>query len=328
MDDRAHLPPRPTSCSPTTFADAGSSPFPPFVNISQCAHRGDPRRAHRRGAADRRAVGPGGRRHRAGRRRRHAALRRTAGACAGRAYVVACAGARGDALRATLGVTFDGPSFDDHFLICDIRTDLPGLGDRAAVLLRPRVEPRPPGARPPLPGSARSASTGRCPPATTSTPRWPPARSTARIRADHRRPADYEIVWKSVYRFHSRIASTGCGSGGCCSRATPRTSCRRSARAASTPGWPTRRTPPGRSRYVGYGWAPEELLESYHAERHAAALENIAVTDGDHGLPRAAATRSAGAPAPRCSSGRPRPGVHAQVDSGRLAEPYWYPDRR
>ena len=30
--------------------------------------------------------------------------------------------------------------------------------------------------------------------------------------------------------------------------------------------------------YVGRGWAPAALLESYHDERHAAALENLAVT--------------------------------------------------
>ena len=30
--------------------------------------------------------------------------------------------------------------------------------------------------------------------------------------------------------------------------------------------------------WVRNGWAPEALLESYHAERHAAALENLAVT--------------------------------------------------
>src|SRR5690606_38096784 len=39
-------------------------------------------------------------------------------------YVVACAGAKGDAIRDQLGLSFDGRSFDDLFLICDIRADL------------------------------------------------------------------------------------------------------------------------------------------------------------------------------------------------------------
>jgi len=41
-------------------------------------------------------------------------------------YAVACAGAHGAEVRRMLGVDFDGQSFGDLFLICDIRTDLPG----------------------------------------------------------------------------------------------------------------------------------------------------------------------------------------------------------
>ena len=41
-------------------------------------------------------------------------------------YAVLCAGARAESLRQQLGVTFEGESFDDRFLICDIRADLPG----------------------------------------------------------------------------------------------------------------------------------------------------------------------------------------------------------
>ncbi|HET6898232.1 MAG TPA: FAD-dependent monooxygenase, partial [Vicinamibacteria bacterium] len=41
-------------------------------------------------------------------------------------YAVACAGARADDLRERLGVAFEGQSYDDRFLICDIRASLPG----------------------------------------------------------------------------------------------------------------------------------------------------------------------------------------------------------
>src|SRR4051794_17140669 len=41
-------------------------------------------------------------------------------------HVVACPGARGEGLRSQLGITFDGVTFGDQFLICDIRTHLPG----------------------------------------------------------------------------------------------------------------------------------------------------------------------------------------------------------
>src|SRR5262249_59146672 len=52
-------------------------------------------------------------------------------------YVVACAGARGDEVRAMLGASFDGQSFGDLFLICDIRTDLPGWARERRVFLLP-----------------------------------------------------------------------------------------------------------------------------------------------------------------------------------------------
>ena len=57
------------------FADRGRSPFPPFVNISQCETERllDERIADR--AADRGPVGPPRDRHRTGRRRGHRQLR-------------------------------------------------------------------------------------------------------------------------------------------------------------------------------------------------------------------------------------------------------------
>lgn len=108
-----------------TFADRGRSPFPPFVNVSQSHTEQvlDQRIAATRtievrwghevtgisqdadGVTVTCRTGEGERRVRA-------------------PYVLACAGARGDAVRRTLGVTFGGRSFDDQFLICDIRADL------------------------------------------------------------------------------------------------------------------------------------------------------------------------------------------------------------
>src|SRR4051794_3046046 len=161
-----------------TFADRGRSPFPPFVNISQCETEAlldqriaaepliDVRWGHRVTDIEQNETGV------------------TATCADGTrvrgSYAVVCSGARGDDLRAALGLAFEGRAFDDRFLICDIRTDLPGweterrvyfyppgdprrpglihprprpprLGDRAAVLLRPRVEPRAPSSHPPLP---------------------------------------------------------------------------------------------------------------------------------------------------------------------------------
>src|SRR5262249_57901289 len=67
-------------------------------------------------------------------------------------YVVACTGARGDEVRAMLGASFDGQSFGDLFLICDIRTDLPGWARERRFFFHPPRDPRPPGPLPPRPG--------------------------------------------------------------------------------------------------------------------------------------------------------------------------------
>jgi 3-(3-hydroxy-phenyl)propionate hydroxylase len=76
--------------------------------------------------------------------------------------------------------------------------------------------------------------------------------------------------------------------------------------------------------FVLRGWAPDRLLDSYHHERHAAALENLDVTSATMRflVPQSAAEwehrrrtlqRAVHDPAAR-----------ALVDSGRLAEPFWY----
>jgi len=67
-------------------------------------------------------------------------------------------------------------------------------------------------------------------------------------------------------------------------------------------------------------------LESYHAERHAAAVENVAVTTATMDFlvppdPERAAHR-----ADVLARAAVDPAARAHVDSGRLAEPFWYSD--
>src|SRR6185312_7721334 len=150
-----------------TFADAGRSPFPPFVNLSQS--RTEEILAE------------------------HPAP-----------FTVLCTGAAG-ALRRTLGVTFDGTSFDDRFLICDIRTDLPGWATERRFFFDPEWNP------------GRQVLVHPCPDGTFRIDWQVPAdydldAEVASGALDQRIRAiigdrPYEIVWKSVYRFHSRIAS-------------------------------------------------------------------------------------------------------------------------
>jgi hypothetical protein len=78
--------------------------------------------------------------------------------------------------------------------------------------------------------------------------------------------------------------------------------------------------------FVRHGWAPPALLDSYDIERRAAAAENLRVTgatmeflvpqtDEQRAFRRATLDRAVTEPAAR-----------RLINSGKLAEPYWYLD--
>jgi pentachlorophenol monooxygenase/3-(3-hydroxy-phenyl)propionate hydroxylase len=307
-----------------TLPHRGSSCFPPFVNISQA--RTEEILDERIAACpridvrwDHRVVGVA---------QDHEGVVVSCETAAGAveieaAYAVACAGARADDVRRLLGVRFDGHSFDDRFLICDIKAELPGWANERRFYFDPAWNPGRQVLIHPCPDSifridwqvpgdydlAAEETTGAL---------------DARIRAiigDQ----PYEIVWKSVYRFHSRVVDRMRSgrvlvAGDCAHLVAPF-----GARGLNS-GVADAENAAWKLAYVLRGWAAEELLESYHHERHAAALENLAVTGATmeflvpHDeekrrrrvdiLTRAAAEASA----------------RLEVDSGRLAEPFWYVD--
>ncbi|WP_255458653.1 FAD-dependent monooxygenase [Nocardia sp. SYP-A9097] len=238
-------------------------------------------------------------------------------------YVIACAGARGDAIRNAVGVTFDGESFDDRFLICDIKADLPGWSNERRFYFDPAWNP------------GRQILIHPCPDSTYRIDWQVPGdydleleessgALDARIRAvigDQ----PYEIVWKSVYRFHSRLVDRmRVGrillAGDCAHLVSPF-----GARGLNS-GVTDAENAAWKLAFVLNGWAPEALLDTYHDERHAAALENIHVTtdtmnflvprDDDRRRKRAETLDAAVVD----------PGMSSEVDSGRLAEPFWYTD--
>ncbi len=190
-------------------------------------------------------------------------------------YAVACAGARGEAVRRMLGVGFDGRSFDDRFLICDIRVELPGWETERRFYFDPEWNPD------------RQVLIHPCPDSTYRVDWQVPAgfdldaeqaggRLDARIRqiTGERR---YEIVWKSVYRFHSRHADRfRVGrvllAGDCAHLYAPfgARGLNSGVQDAENAAW--------KLAFVLRGWAPPALLSSYHAERLSAALENLEVT--------------------------------------------------
>ncbi|NIH79905.1 FAD-dependent monooxygenase [Amycolatopsis viridis] len=304
-----------------SMADPGRSAFPPFVNISQARTEEilderiaaeplvDVRWGHRVTGID---------------QDEHGVTLAVAGRPAVRAdYVVACAGARGEEIRRMLGIGFGGHSFDDRFLICDIRADLPGWARERRFYFDPEWNPGRQVLIHPCPGSTFRID-WQVPGDYDLAAEEASGALDARIRAiigDQ----PYEIVWKSVYRFHSRVADRMRAgrvllAGDCAHLVSPF-----GARGLNS-GVGDAENAAWKLAFVLHGWAGAELLESYHDERHAAACENIAVTTAtmDFLVPQTEEQHRRRREVLRAAA--TDPAVRAQVDSGRLAEPFWYVD--
>ncbi|HEX2131499.1 MAG TPA: FAD-dependent monooxygenase [Actinophytocola sp.] len=227
------------------------------------------------------------------------------------------------AVRATLGLPFDGVSFPDKFLIADIRADLGfGVPERRFYFDPPwnpgrqvLLHPQPQGVHRidwQVPDdfdlAAERANGGL-------------DRRVRAVVGD----VDYDIVWLSVYRFHQRRV--------------PRMRVGRVLLAGDA----AHVMSPFGARGLNSGIADADnavwkialdrtgaggplLLESYDDERGAAAEENLRVTgdtmrfllpatDADRAHRLDVLTRAVEDETAR-----------AEIDSGRLAEPFWYLD--
>ncbi|MGW5151104.1 FAD-dependent monooxygenase [Rhodococcus koreensis] len=305
-----------------TFVDRGISSFPPFVNISQARTEEllderiaatpsiDVRWGHEATSVDQDETGV------------TITCRTDDGDRVVESdYAVVAVGSRGSAIRQQLGVTFDGRSFDDKFLICDIAADIPGWADERRFYFDPEWNP------------GRQVLIHPCPDSTFRIDWQVPGDYD--LEAEERSGAlderirkiigdtDYRIVWKSVYRFHSRVANRMrvdrvLLAGDAAHIVSPF-----GARGLNS-GVADAENAAWKLAFVLRGWADESLLETYHTERHAAAVENIAVTtatmdflvpqsDEQHRHRRDVLTAAVTDPQAR-----------AHVDSGRLAEPFWY----
>jgi 3-(3-hydroxy-phenyl)propionate hydroxylase len=303
------------------FADRGRSPFPPFVNVSQClteellddAIADQPLIDVRWGHAvtdivqdsDGVSVSCGN------------------GATVRGSYAVACAGPRADVIRTALGLTFDGQTFGDQFLICDIRTDLPGWETERRFYFDPAWNP------------GRQVLIHPCPDSTFRIdwqvpPDFDLATEEASGGLDTRirqvigdRP--YEIVWKSVYRFHSRVVDRMrvgrvLVAGDAAHLVSPfgARGLNSGVLDAENAAW--------KLAFVLRGWAPESLLDSYHDERHAAAVENLDVTGATMRFLVPGSPEEAQHRLDVLERATTDPSARTEVDSGRLAEPFWYVD--
>ena len=304
-----------------TFADRGRSPFPPFVNISQCETEQlldermaaepliDVRWGHRVTAIAQDEAG--------------LTVTCANGQTVRGSYAIACPGPRSDDLRSMLGLTFPGESFEDHFLICDIRTDLPGWQTERRFYFDPEWNP------------GRQVLIHPCPDSTFRIdwqvpPEFDLASEEASGGLDRRirqviGERDYEIVWKSVYRFHARVVDRMrvgrvLVAGDAAHLVAPfgARGLNSGVLAAENAAW--------KIAFVLRGWAPDSLLDSYHAERHAAALENIAVTSATMRFLVPGSDAEARHRLDVLERAASAPAARAEVDSGRLAEPFWYVD--
>jgi 2-polyprenyl-6-methoxyphenol hydroxylase-like FAD-dependent oxidoreductase len=236
-------------------------------------------------------------------------------------HLVAADGPR-SAVRGLLGLDFAGHSFDDLFLIADIRADLP-YGAERRFHFDPEWNPGRQVLVHPQPHSV-----------------W---RIDWQVPADYDLAADrasggldarirrivgsvpYELVWLSAYRFHQRLASAlRVGrvllAGDAAHLMSPfgARGLNSGVQDAENLAW--------KIAFDRAGWAGPGLLDSYAAERGAAAQENLRVTgdtmrflvprnDAEWTHRRDILRRAVADPATR-----------AQVNSGKLAEPYWYVD--
>lgn len=307
-----------------TMSDSGESRFPAFVNLSQSRTEQilddciaaqpliDVRWSHRVTGIDDRAD--------------HTVLTcrtPTGPVTITASFVLACAGAGGRVVRDLLGVTFAGHSFADRFLICDIRADLPGRRAERRFYFDPAWNP------------GRQVLIHPCPGGTFRIDWQVPedfdldlADSSGdldqRIRAIIG-DADYRILWKSVYQFQSRLVDRmRVGrvllAGDCAHLVAPF-----GARGLNS-GVADAENAAWKIAYVLRQWADESIVESYHRERHAAAAENLAVTTATMNflVPQSAAQREHRRSV--LHRAETDAAARAQVDSGRLAEPFWYHD--
>ncbi|HEY1175455.1 MAG TPA: FAD-dependent monooxygenase, partial [Phytomonospora sp.] len=225
-------------------------------------------------------------------------------------------------VRESLGLPFDGESFADRFLIADIRAELP-FGPQRRFHFDPEWNPGRQVLLHPQPDSVWRVD-------------WQvpadfdlaEARASGEIDARVRRiagDAPYEIVWLSAYRFAQRTAP---------SYVEGRVLLAGDAAHVMTP-FGARGLNSGIADAENAAWkialdrrglAGPALLGSYHDERHAAAVENLRVTartmrflvpgtEAEHAHRRDVLERALTDPAAR-----------AEVDSGKLYEPFPYLD--
>jgi 2-polyprenyl-6-methoxyphenol hydroxylase-like FAD-dependent oxidoreductase len=306
-----------------TFPDTGASTLPPWINISQASvERYLLARAAAEPLVDLRAG------HTltelAAATRGEGVLAQTrangaAGMSARGSHLIGADGSRSTA-RDLLGIGFPGRSYADQFLICDIRADLPFPNERR-FFFDPSWNP------------GRQVLVHQCPGGIWRIDWQVPAgfdlgaeRSSGALDARIRQVAGdrgYELVWATSYRFHERVADAFSAGRAFLAGDAAHLYAPFGARGLNS-GTQDAENLAWKLAFVRKGWAPPSLLDSYEAERRAAALENLRVTSAtmDFLVPQTDEARHVRVTTLDRALGDPS--AKARIDSGKLAEPYWY----
>ena len=236
-------------------------------------------------------------------------------------YLVACDGIRSD-LRDLVGVEWTGYTHADRFLITDVRAKLPLAAERHFHY----DPPFNPGRQ--LVMHAQPDDMWRI---DWQLPADADIDEEERTGALDRRiravigDVPYEVDWRSTYRFYQRLVERmrvgRVFFAGDAAHALPPYGARgmnSGIQDADNVAW--------KLAYVLNGHSDESLLDTYHAERHAAARENLGVTEATiRFMVPAGRARRVGRNLLLRLALKVKP-LRRHVNSGRMAEPYVYAD--
>jgi len=239
-------------------------------------------------------------------------------------FSIACCGLHSEDLRAQLGIDFPGQSFDDLFLICDIKADLPSQRGERRFHFDPSWNPGRQVLIHEQPDSVWRID-WQVPEGFDLAQEEASGGLAARI---HEIVGDqpYELVWRSVYRFQGRVASRFRHGSIFLAGDFAHVFAPFGARGLNS-GVHDVENLVWKLAMVARGLADRRLLDTYEVERRAAALENLEVTSATM---RFLVPQTAEDQRRRIhlleSAARGSSAAIAAVDSGRLYEPYWYVD--
>ncbi|OLT48751.1 FAD-dependent oxidoreductase [Saccharomonospora sp. CUA-673] len=237
------------------------------------------------------------------------------------AYVVAADGVR-STMRELLGVEWTGYTHSDRFLITDIKADLP-LAKERHFHYDPSFNPGRQLVMHPQPDDVWRIDWQLPPDADIEAERRD-GTFDARVRAVIG-DVEYEIDWVSTYRFHQRVVDQLVVGrvlfAGDAAHALPPYGSRgmnSGIQDADNLAW--------KIGAVLNGQSPAQLVETYHAERYAAAKENLRVTEATIRFMVPPSRIRRWTRALLLALAHSVGAARDRVNSGRMAEPYVYDD--